>query len=205
MKAIWVDAGNDAAVDKLASYGIDAPYFDIRDPRVTKPYLLGVRDQLKAVSGRPAFPGVYVAWNWYPTLSGKAFAEKVSAMLEPLAKDTAPTFPGVCLNAETHDVSYIVAMLGRWRELRPKRVTSWTLEGYQGGLFDAASRIQITAANVEIQPQGYRGNMEPFDVVDVYRNLVAHGFPPAQVTMMYDAAHLPPAWSGSSFTQGRLP
>jgi hypothetical protein len=205
MKAIWIDAGNDAAYHKLAAAGIDAPYFDIRDPRVTKPYLLGVRDQLKAVSGRPAFPGVYAAWNWYPTLDGAGFAEKVSALLEPIAKDTAPTFPGVCLNAETHDVSYIVAMLDRWRALRAKRTTSWTLEGYQGGLFDAVARIHIAAAKVSIQPQAYTGAMVPYDAIDVYRNLVVHGFPPAQVEIMYDAAHLPAAWSGSCFTQGRLP
>ena len=205
MRAIWIDAGNNAAYHKLAEYGIDAPYFDIRDPRVTKAYLLGVRDELKAVSGRPAFPGVYAAWNWWPALSGKAFAEKVSALLEPLAKDTAPSFPGVCLNAETHDAAYIVAMLNRWRELRKQRTTSWTLEGYQGGLFSPTQRIHIAAAKVSIQPQAYTGSMEPFDAVDVYRNLVSWGFPPAQVEIMYDAAHLPVAWSGACFTQGRLP
>ena len=205
MRAIWVDSGNNAAYHKLAEYGIDAPYFDIRDSRVTKAYLLGARDELKAVSGRAAFPGVYAAWNWWPQLNGRQFAEKVSAMCAPLFKNTAPNFPGVCLNAETHDTGYIVAMLTRWRELHRQRVTSWTLEGYQGGLFSPVERIAIAAANVSIQPQAYRGNMEPFDVVDVYRNLVAHGFPPAQVEIMYDAAHLPPEWSGAAFTMGRLP
>jgi len=47
--------------------------------------------------------------------------------------------------------------------------------------------------------------MVPYAALDVYRNLVVHGFPPAQVEIMYDAAHLPAAWSGSCFTQGRLP
>lgn len=205
-RAVWVDAGNDADYAKLKRYGITEPFYDVRDPRVTKPYLQDVRQ-------RGFDPGVYGAWNWigastpgYSPTSGYDFAEWLSAKCAPLFKSTAPGFPKVCADIETHDVAYILAFLKRWRELRPHRVTDWTLEGYQGGLFNAQARIAIAASGVGVVPQAYTGGMEPFDAVDVVCDLWRCGFAARGVSVFYDAATLRPetVWSGYAFTQGRL-
>lgn len=204
-RAIWVDEGNDADYTKLRAYGITAPYYSIRDPRVTRGYL-------KTVQSLGFTPGVYAAWNWYASpnggaLAGAAFATQVSQQLDTIMEGVAspPDFPLVQLDIETHALPYIFGALDQWRKHRPKRVTSWCLEGYQGGLFSPADAIHIAAKVNEVVPSAYAGDMTPFDAVDVFRNLVSHSFPPGIVSMFYDAAHLPAAWAGYAFTQGRLP
>ena len=195
-RAVWIDAGNDADYAKLRAHGIDSPYFDIRDSRVTRAYLEGVQAEGFA-------PGVYAAWNWYPTLGGAGFAVQLSGLLVGLG--APPGFPKVCADIEIHDVGYILAFLKRWRKLRPMRVTDWTLEGFQGGLFTANDTLAIAAANVGVIPQTYTGSMEPQDVARVVLDLAFHSFPPARISPFYDAARLPAEWSGYAFAQGRLP
>ncbi len=196
MRAVWVDAGNDADVAKLRHYGIDSPYFDCRDPRVSRDYLDGVKAQGFS-------PGIYAAWNWRPDLDGAGFAEWLSRRLAPLQRSAS--FPMVCADIETHDVGYVLAFLKRWRELRPKRVTDWTLEGFQGGLFSPHDTLAIAASGVGVVPQAYAGDMTPSDPVAVVLDLCSHSFAPGTISVFYDAAHLPVAWSGYAFTQGRLP
>lgn len=193
-KAIWVDEGNDAAYAKLAAYEITAPYYSLRDPRVTSHYL----DNVRNVGFKP---GLYVAWNWYPTLDGPAFAVKLDAELRRIAWRGNPP---VCVDIETHDVGYIVSFFQRWRQLRPTRPTAWTLEGMQGGLFDSASVAAIYAAGVRVAPQFYDGNMGALGH-SVILDLLIAGFPGARIDGMYDAARLPYSWRGFAFTQGRLP
>ena len=200
MKAIWIDYGNDADALRLKGHGVEAPYYDIRDPRITKTYLQNVRAQ--------GFkPGVYAAWAWPEVAhkSGAGFAEWVSDQLQRVAPGTGNDFPRVSLNIETHDVSYILAALKRWRELRPTRTTDWTLEGHQGGLFKPADVQAIVAANVEICPQAYTGDMRRYESDRVVLDLVKHGFPADRIHCFYDAAQVGHWWDGVLFTQGRLP
>lgn len=198
MRAVWVDEGNDADYAKLRRYGITSPYYAVRDPRVTLSYLRAVREQ-------GFTPGVYVAPEWYPPSSGPAFAERLHALLESRYPRTAPTFPKVCVDIETHDVGYIVTFLARWRELRPTRVTDWTLEPFQGGLFAPADVQAILAASVTVVPQLYFGDMTLVAGDRVAYDLIAYGFPYQSLLGFYDAAHLPAQWQGYAFTQGRLP
>jgi hypothetical protein len=205
-RAIWIDAGNDADYAKLARYGIDRPYFDIRDPRVTQQYLLEVH-------ARGFKPGVYAAWNWPEAgKTGPSFASWLSAALEAVAPSSASTFPTVCVDIELHSPAYVLAFLKRWRELRPARVTDWTLEGFQGGLFSPLDTLAIARANVRIIAQLYTGSMAPLAADRVALDLVLHSFPPARIFGFYDAATLTPEpgaepsrWEGYAFTQGRLP
>jgi hypothetical protein len=203
MRAVWVDAGNDADYGKLTHYGIDSPYYALNDPRVTAAYLQGVAD-------RGFKPGLYVAWNWF-SLDGPGLASHVHAELLRIGWAGNPP---VCVDIEkghgltdANYVAYVLAFLKRWRELRPKRLTYYTLEGYQGGLFDAKARLAVAASGVVVVPQCYTGAMVPYDPVDVMYDLWRHGFAPAGAVPFYDAAHLPTAWgwSGFAFTMGRLP
>jgi hypothetical protein len=201
-RAVWVDAGNDPDYAKLKANGIGAAYFDIRDPRVTPGYL-------STVASRGLAPGVYAAWNWLPppytgAAVGAGFAEWLSEQVAKLGKHTPPNFPMVCADIETHDVAYILGFLYRWRQLRPHRVTDWTLEAFQGGLFSPLDTLKIAAADVGIAPGMYAGNMDPLNVVDVVLDLCAYSFPPGRIIGMYDAARLPAVWTGYAFTQGRL-
>lgn len=194
MKAVWIDNGADPNYDKLRAHGIDSAYFDPRDPRVTAGYLDVVR-----ANGLAA--GLYFAWNWYPNMTGAWFATKVDQELRRIAwHGNAP----VCLDIETHDVSYITGCLERWRQLRPTRQTDWTMEGMQGGLFSPQAVSEIVAANVRLAPSFYGGDMSPLGH-SVILDLLMAGFPGDRIIGMYDAAALPYRWTGYAFTQGRLP
>ncbi len=195
MRAVWVDEGSDASLVRLRARGIDSPYYSIRDPRVTSDYL-------DAVAAEGFTPGLYAAYNWYPALTGLAFAEKCHYELRRIAWLGNPP---LCADIETHDVSYILAFLKRWRELRPKRRTYWTLEGFQGGLFSPADVRAINAANVHVVPQHYTGDMRPLAADRIAIDLLARGFDILRLYGFYDAAALPGRWEGFAFTQGRLP
>lgn len=201
MRAIWIDEGNDANYAKLAALGITEPCYSLRDPRVTKPYLQAA----KAHAGVTAV-GVYFAWNWWPALTGVQLAEKVSALCAPLFKSTAPDFPYVCADIEAADTGYAVAFLRRWRELRPQRVTDWTLEGHKGATLPAATWLVVSGLVRYVVPQCYNGAMtQTWDTFAMADDLYDHGLPFHSVRPFYDAAHLPEWWDGYAFTQGRLP
>lgn len=201
MRTLWVDENNDLDVVKARSYGFDGAAFSVRDSRVTETYLAGVR----ALGFSPC---VYAAWNWKPTLDGPQFATWLSRELERIAPKSASDFPRVFVDIETHSVPYILGFLTQWRKHRRHRVTDWTLEGFQGGLFSPRDTIAIAASGVGVFPQPYKGDMTPTDPVAVVLNLCAHSFAPGSLGVCYDAAHLPPTngdWTGYAFTQGRLP
>lgn len=208
VRNLWVDANNDLDPAKAKANAITAAYFDIRDPRVTLNYL-------KAVLAEGFAPGVYAAWNWpeipydppyIGTLKGRIFATWLSAELERIAPGTPPDLPAVCIDIETHDVPFIVGCLQQWRKHRPHRMTDWTLENHQGGLFKPADVLHITAAVRYTVPQCYEGaNMRPVSSLESARDLAAAGFPWPFLVGFYDAAALPDWWQGYAFTQGRLP
>lgn len=203
MRAVWVDAGNDPDYGKLAHYEISAAYFDPRDPHVTREYLAAVaaHPPIRAV-------GLYFAWNWYPTLTAAQFAEEMSATIDRLRLGGNVA---VCIDIEKGSgldnatyVPYVLACLTRWRELRPTRLTSYTLEGMQGGLFDRAAVQAIAATKVLVCPQFYAGDMSPLRH-SVIVDLLMAGFAGSRLYGMYDGAALPWRWRGFAFTQGRLP
>jgi hypothetical protein len=197
VKACWVDAGNDVNYDKFRQYGITIPYFDPRDPRITADYL----DRVVAHPGIE-HAGIYTAWNWSTDFVDPAsYAEWTN---QELIKIGWRGNARVCLNIETHDVNWILAALKRWRQLRPTRLTDWTLEGMQGGLFSTAAAQTINGYNIRPAPQFYIGNMQP-QPHSVVLDLTMSGFDCSKVIGMYDAAALPYRWTGYAYTQGRLP
>jgi len=206
MRALWVDSGNDPDWAKVKAHAITHLYFDLFDPRVRTEYLKSIGRTVSS-NGKAYGVGVYVVSNW-PQVAGdgKSFAEKVSKQLSIVAPgpDVA-SFPKVQLDIEQHDPVFILDALERWRELRPKRDTSWTMEPMQGGWMTPAFVTGVLACKVRVVPQYYLGDMSPVAQDVALKDLLNAGFPASIVTGFYDAAALPAYWDGFSFTQGRLP
>lgn len=199
MRAVWIDKGNDPDYPKLAANGINDPYFDIRDPRLSLAYLMAVR-------AKGGAPGLYADPTWWPGISAPDFATKVSQLLGAIAPNTQPDFPMVCLDIETKDADYILGALRQWRKHRPNRVTDWTLEGHQGGILTPAQWLVVSSLVRYVVPQCYNGPMtQVFDTFAMAKYLNDYGLPFQDIRPFYDAAHLPEYWDGYAFTQGRLP
>lgn len=201
MRAVWIDNGSDPDYAKLAAFGITAPYFDPRDPRVKPAYLDHVQAQ-------GFTPGLYFAWNWYAQQSAADLARTISDAVKAVGWLGNPP---VCIDIEKgHGLNddnyapYVVNFFAAWRVLRPTRRTAYTLEGFQGGLFSPNQALRLTERSLTICPQMYAGNMAPL-AHDVTLDLLIQGFRADQLAGMYDAAALPYNWRGFAFTQGRLP
>ena len=195
-RALWIYAGNDAPYAKFKAAGVTDVYFDIREPRLSRNYF-------DAVATHGLGVGVYAAWNWWPNLTGEQFATKVSQRLEDIAPTTPPVYPKVCLDIETHSVPWIIAALTQWRKHRPGRVTDWTLESFQGGLFRPADVLSIEGRVRYTVPQFYVGDMAPVAGLESARNLADAGFDWGHIVGFYDATALPEWWQG--YALGTLP
>lgn len=193
-QAVWVDEGQPLEPAKLHAHGITAPYFSHRNPSVTSLYL----DSVKA---QGFTPGIYTAWNWYPSLSAEGYARAFDSELKRIGwAGNAP----VCIDIETHDVNYVLAFFKEWRRLRPTRVTAWTMEGFQGGLFSASNVAELVGRGLRFVPQFYRGDMTPVEHSPVIDMLMS-GFPGGNIDGFFDARSLPYRWRGFAFTQATLP
>jgi hypothetical protein len=202
MRAVWVDEGQDPDYGKLAANGINWPYFALRDPRLSAPYLTSVAAHT-GIDGC----GVYAVASWFPTAGPVTFAEWVDARLRAIGwLGNAP----VMLDIEVSDLAaYTVACLTRWRQIRPARVTDLTIEGHKGGVFQPVDVIHVSAKVRYVVPQCYNGSMtQVWDSYAMVCDLAAAGFPLGKLCPFYDAAHLSQWWglpAGYAFTQGRLP
>jgi hypothetical protein len=206
MRYVWLDRGSTPDFAKAEREGINGFCFDILDPRLTKAYMNSVRW---------AGPGyavvVYAAYSehpmWKPLFSpsGARHAELVHERLETIAPGTGNSFPKVQFDIEVHDAAVVRDCIKRWRQLRPTRDTSWTLESFQAGWMTDELVQTVIDNGIRVVPQYYTGDMRPFAQDIAKQNLVRRGYPEALVTGMYDAAHLPINWDGYAFIQGRLP
>lgn len=200
MRALWVDAGNDANWEKAHRERFTALYYAITDP------VADVRRRIAETVAHGYKPGVYMAWNWpeFANLSGVDWAERMHAMVAVVEQSGVTV--KVQFDIEAHDAIQIRGCLTRWRALRPKADTSWTMEGHQGGWMQPDFVKAIVAARVRVVPQCYRADMtNTWDTLEMARDLTKRGFPDALISPFHDAARLPDWWEGFAFTQGRLP
>lgn len=194
MRALWVDAKNDP--DWIKCRGMSALYFPVNDPQAD------LKRRLADSRSRGFAVGVYMAWNW-PEFADKDpddIAELMHSLCAPLGTVK------VQFDIEAHDPALIELTLARWRALRPKTDTSWTLESFQGGWMTPEFVQRIIDLRVRVVPQFYVGNMEPIAQDVALKDLLMRGFPYTLVSGFYDAATLPlRGWDGFAFTMGRLP
>lgn len=204
MKAVWVDPGNDPHWETLARHGINRVYLPVSDP------VPDVRKRLNDIKNRNLIGGLYSAWNWegYGT-TGPQYAEAMHERVKLIVPQATNTWPKIQLDDETHDATRILNMLRRWRQLRPKTDTSWTLECMQGGWFAPGLVEGLISLKIRVVPQCYGGEggrMDyAVDTLTAARDLTKRGVPDALITPFYDAARLPVGWDGFAFTMGRLP
>jgi hypothetical protein len=217
VKWVWVDAGNDADWQKHLRHLIDGEFYAGAGPN-DGPAVVASRLEASRLRGHVG--GVYTAWAWEPDTEtdGAAYAEythEIVAKIEERLPVKGNRYPKVQLNNERHEPDIILAMLRRWRELRPTKDTSWTMEGGQGGWMGsvvstttpASSFVtEVLSYRVRLVPQLYNGAMtQVWDSLAFARDLTKRGFPDAVISPFYDAAHLPVGWDGFAFTMGRLP
>jgi hypothetical protein len=180
---------------KAKAYGITRLYWEARDPQINAGLFQGIR-----ASGYEV--GVMRDPSW-DNLSAIDLARELDADLLRLGSSNAQC--AVLADIEVHSPDYVRAFLTEWRELRPSRVTGWTLEPLQGGWMDARFVQAVSKANVWIHPQSYYGNMSPVDPDLVRADLVERGFRRELVSPVYNAAHIPTHWDGIAFRFDQLP
>lgn len=201
MRGVWVDTGNDPVWEKIDKYGIRWLYFPLSDPPDD------VQRRLRDTRQRGYVGGVYAAWNWYGSPSGRDFANLVDDALARVAPDATSTWPKVMLDDERHEPDTIEELFATWRAIPRRRFapTAWTLESMQGGWMDAHFTQAVADARVRVVPQCYQGDdMAPVDTLAAARDLTARGIPDKSISPFYDASRLPIAWDGFAFTMGRL-
>lgn len=226
MRVVWVDAGNGIDFGKVSRHGLTGAFFSLTNgdgsamdpPESLQQRLLDVRNANLAA-------GVYMAWNWpiYAGLSGAQVAEHVHQQIAATIKYPKPAWPKVQFDIEAHDPDFILAVLRRFRELRPTQDVSWTMESFQGGWMSPAFAQEIVNLKVRVVPQLYLGQMAQIELREsnpakfwkqiadqqvaqdmALRDLTRRGFPENLITGFYDGAALPARYDGFIFTQGRL-
>lgn len=162
---------------------------------------------------------VMFAWNWFGGFStGAKFAEYASERLKQIGYAGAPGSPavnpevmldiekGAGLN-EFNYVDWVVDCLTRWRQLRPTRATTLSLEAMQGGLFkDRPDKVlKVLSLVGGIIPQHYTGGEKRMAEDVTLKDLEDVGFPRGRIRGFYLARELPMNWDGYAWTQGKLP
>ena len=175
-----------------------ALYFPVSDP------VADVKRRLLETRVRGLVGGLYMAWNW-SQFAGKSGVDMAEVMHSLVAAANPSGAIKVQFDIEEHDPALVESCLTRWRALRPKQDTSWTLESFQGGWMTPEFVAKIIALKVRVVPQFYGGAMQAFAQDMALRDLMRRGFPESLVTGFYDAGALPYMWDGFAFTQGRLP
>lgn len=199
MLAVFVDEQNQPDYAKIRRNGGTHVVRSLRDP-------LTIRAALVADKTAGFGTGVFIARNWYPDLSARAFADAAHNLLKAIDGGT-PADPVVTFDIETDDLGFVRDVFRRWVAHRPQRLTDWTMEGHKGGLFEPADVTELVQ-NVRrfFVPQCYDGTMtQVWDTLAMARDLTAAGIPDARIVPCMDAAHLPVWASGYAFPMGRLP
>lgn len=111
---------------------------------------------------------------------------------------------------EYHDAHFVAETIRLWRKLRPTRLTSWTLEPFQGGWFtkELIDRIN-NDPNLVVVVQNFFGGMQIADptpgAANLRRDLTSRGIKPDRVKVFYDGARgLPVGWDGCVLSEERL-
>lgn len=202
MNYLWVDSGVAPDYAKGLRQQIDGYFFDMFN--VTKA-------ELQEVKARGLAVGVYMASNWpqFQGATGPQIANIVNQQVRSLQWGTGNGTPKVQFDMEEHtEVGYerIASCLEEWRRLQPKRDTSWTMEGHQGGSMSKSFVTRVLGCRVRVVPQCYDAPMaHAWCPLEMARDLVRAGFPDSLISPFHDAARLPQWWQGFAFTQNRLP
>lgn len=217
MKAIWVEQGDSIPFGLYRSLGISHIYLDIQPWWDTVNRAAEVRWQGFTL-------GLY--WGHWPSLPEQAagpatLAKHCSDLISGYEKEwRAKKLPVQCefqVDLEDHDSSYIENFIKEWRKVRPLKVSSWTLESWQGGEYTWMEKSLIDTINADVNlkvvPQLYNGNMDVvYDSNAVAKNLrntrspgeLRGGIQEDRIQFFYDAVKAPVGWDGYLYTNRRI-
>lgn len=211
MRTVYAWHGEDANIDKLKRNRIDRIWFAAVDVTPT---------QIRHARANGFEAGIYTNPQWYDYPEARAFRDLIGEAVKRLS-DGGPL--PVQINNERHDPLYMAAIMFWYRRAYQLRETSWCCEGYQGGWVGPMFRtnytythpsvgtVQITPAvlaNLELIPQSYDGNMNPYDPHDVVKDLVDWGCPYPAINPIVGGEYAP--WTSRRanqhfYLQSRLP
>ena len=180
---------------KAKRYGITRLYWEARDPQISAGLLLAIRERGFEV-------GIMRDPSWQKNTAAD-LARELDADLIRLGSGNSQC--AVLADIEYHDPDYIISLLHEWRQLRPRRVTGWTLEPAQGGWFTKDLAAMLLQSQVTVFPQTYSGSMVPFDVDRVRTDLIERGIPRGMCAAVYAARSIPATWDGIAFPFHELP
>ena len=164
-------------IAKAKRYGITRLYWEARDPQINAGLFQGIRERWIEV-------GIMRDPSW-DHLSAIDLARRLDADLLRLGSSNLQC--AVLADIEYHDPAYVQAFLREWRDLRPNRVTGWTLEPLQGGWMAPDFVRAVSMAAVSLFPQSYYGNMSPVDPDLARSDLIERGFNRYNVAPVYSA------------------
>jgi hypothetical protein len=194
---------------RVAKYGLDRLYFDIRQIN---------KDILNACNERHLLAGINIdprSWFGEDLAAG---ALRVTRKLNELGF-TGANAAGLCpvmFDYEEHSIENVVKGLQAWRKIRHKRDTVWTFEPLQGGwVGDPQLQAQIRPdTNLILMPQPYRFDMGPVAHDQVLHDLLRF-YDRRQIKLYYQSFYklagndvpypIHDAWDGCIYDLEHLP
>lgn len=197
MHAAFVNPGGPQVPDlaKARRYGITRLYWQANDVDISAGLFRAIREHGFEV-------GIMRDPSW-DHLSAHDLARQLDADLVRLGSGNSQC--AALADVEYHDAAYLVSFLHEWRQLRPARVTGWTLEPFQGGWVTKDLAALILTSQVTVFPQAYYGDMSTTDVDATRCDLIERGVLRGMCAAVYSALHLPRAWDGIAFRFDQLP
>jgi hypothetical protein len=206
-RSVWVNKGTDVqSWEGLKQLGVTHVYYDLHQHS---------RREFDNARSKGFAVGGYTNPEWFGFGTGatlderaKSYRTVVSQRLATLSlhdeqcdvqfniEKGALTNAGITSMAEQN--LWVRRLLYWWRRSNAQRITSWTMEGGQGGWFFEAMRSP-ELASVTFAPQAYDGAMTRWDSYGMVRDLIEWGVPYERILPFYDSPELRTAYSGPGF------
>jgi hypothetical protein len=192
---------------RVDKYHLDRLYFDIRQ----------IDGHIIAVCAKLGIQaGINIVPNWFNEDLAAA-AGRVHFKLNELGFKGAAA-GGICpvmFDYEEHSIEKVVAGLKKWRTMRSRRDTCWSMEPLQGGwVGDPQMKSVINGdSNLKLVPQTYRSQMEPVAQDAILRDLFMN-YSFKQIQLYYQSFYkqgnqdvyfpIPEAWNGVIYDMEHL-
>jgi hypothetical protein len=206
-RSVWVNKGTDVqSWEGLKQLGVTHVYYDLHQHS---------RREFDNARSKGFAVGGYTNPEWFGFGTGATLDERAKAYRTVVSQRLA----ALSLHDEQCDVQFNIEkgqlteggvtsmaeqnlwvrrLLYWWRRSNAQRVTSWTMEGGQGGWFFEAMRSP-ELASVTFAPQAYDGAMSRWDSYGMVRDLIDWGVPYGQVLPFYDTPELRTAYNGPGY------
>lgn len=190
--------------EKLKRYGVTRVYWEAEDPQLDAKLLDDVRARpCDADPTRRYEVGIMRDPSWGNN-DARDLADTIDEDLTRLGSGAKQC--AVMADVEFHNARYVTDFLTFYRELRPTRPLSWTLEPNQGGWFAPELVQKINAdQNLVVSPQLYYSKMEPAIESLVALNLSQAGVQESRIRCFYGLNNCLAAWDGFLYDPINLP